>query len=157
MRDTYDACLDESTIKKLGVGPLLNVIEAIQDKFPTNVELSAKAASIKDTILYLNNIGVSTLLSSGTGADDTNPDVVVISVSPPWRIGLPAKERYEDDKLVAKYKDMVVAVLSALLPTGPKDSFADVIEFEKKLAEASPTQQEREDVTVGTLWQDICA
>ncbi|KAF2671746.1 endothelin-converting enzyme [Microthyrium microscopicum] len=152
MRDAYDACLDEPTIKNLGVEPLLKVVNTIKEKFPakspeSKMSQDEKTSAIKDTLVYLSSIGVSALVSPGTGPDDTDVDVVVISVSPPWRIGLPAKERYEDEKLVKKYQDMIISVLSVLMPSGEKDSFADVVEFEKKLAEAAPTQQEREDVT----------
>jgi endothelin-converting enzyme len=152
MKSAYDACLDEDTIKNLGTAPLLKFIDTIREIFPADDPNKAltkeeRSKAITKTLLYLSDIGVSALLSPGTGADDKDPDVVIINVSPPWRIGLPAKERYEDDKLVSKYQGVVEVVLAALLPDGSKESFGSVIELEKKLAAASPDQQEREDVT----------
>lgn len=107
---------------------------------------------ISDTILYLAKLGVSALVSSGTGADDKDPDTVVVSVSAPYRIGLPAKELYQDEKIVKKYEDVASQVLSALDLTSVHsivDSHA-LVEFEKKLAAASPDAEDRDDVTVST-------
>jgi endothelin-converting enzyme len=153
MKSAYDACLDEETIKKLGTAPLLKVVEQIREIFPVDESSKSwtqeeRSNAITKTVLYLTNNGISALLSPGTGADDRDPDVVVVSVSAPYRIGLPAKERYEDDKLVRKYQMVVEEVLAALVSDGSKESFGSVIELEKKLAAASPTEQERQDVTV---------
>ncbi|KAK1753132.1 hypothetical protein QBC47DRAFT_387847 [Echria macrotheca] len=147
LTSAYKACLDESTIKKLGIQPLVPIIEEVKKSFPSSANGARSANSLSDTILLLAQYGVSGLVSSGTGADDTNPDVVVVSVSAPWRIGLPAKERYEDDALVKKYTGVVVDVLSQLSSDVDKDVLAGVVELEKKLAAASPSTEDRQDVT----------
>lgn len=144
MKAVYDACVDETTIKHLGVAPLAHVVSQVTDAFP----LTSTQDSVKDVILLLAKQGIPALVTSGTGADDTDPDTVIVAVSPPWNIGLPSKERYEDDKLVQKYQDVIVKVLSQLVPDQDKDSFAKVVDLEKKLAAASPNTEEREDVTV---------
>ncbi|KAH7359692.1 hypothetical protein BKA66DRAFT_573986 [Pyrenochaeta sp. MPI-SDFR-AT-0127] len=144
MKASYDACLDEDKIKSRGVEPLLHVLEEIKSTYPV---ARSDSHSIKDAILLLAKSGVSALVTSGTGADDTDPDTVVVSVSAPWSFGLPSKERYEDEELVEKYRSVAVEVLSALFPDQNKDVFAGIIDLEKKLAAASPSEEDREDVT----------
>lgn len=145
MTSAYKACVDEETIKELGVAPLAKIVDEIKSAYPASTR---SGNALSDTILLLARYGVSGLVASGTGADDTNPDVVVVSVSPPWRIGLPSKERYEDDALVKKYRAVVVEVLSQLSPDEKKETLAAVVDFEKKLAAASPSAEDRQDITV---------
>ncbi|KAF6826254.1 endothelin-converting enzyme [Colletotrichum plurivorum] len=147
MKAAYDACLDEDKIKSVGLEPLTQVLDQIKQAYP--LEAAAKVddpSPTKDTILLLAKYGVDAFVATGTGADDRDPDTVVVSVAPP-RLGLPSKERYEDDNLVEKYRNVVVEVLGNLYPDGNKDNFAKVIDLEKLLAAASPSTEEREDVT----------
>ncbi|KAH6622032.1 peptidase family M13 [Boeremia exigua] len=136
MKAVYDACLDEDKIKSLGVEPLLKVLEEVKKAYP-----QGGAASL------LARYGVTGLIATGTGADDRDPDTVVVSVAAPYSFGLPSKERYEDDKLVEKYRSVTVKVLAALYPDAKEESFSKIIDFEKKLAAASPSTEDREDVT----------
>lgn len=145
MKAVYDACLDEDQIKSIGIKPLVHVLEEIKKTYPVG---ASESQSIKDAILLLAKYGISGLISSGADADDTDPDTVVVSVGAPWGFGLPSKERYEDEKLVEKYRDVTVQVLSALYPDQDKSTFASIVDLEKKLAAASPSTEEREDVTV---------
>lgn len=145
MKAAYDACLNEDQIKSIGAEPLVRVLEEIKKAYPTT---ASESHSIKDAILLLAKYGVTGLVTTGTGADDTDPDTVVVSLGAPWSFGLPSKERYEDEKLVEKYRDVAVEVLSSLYPGQDKAVFAGIINLEKKLAAASPSEEEREDVTV---------
>lgn len=148
LKAAYDACIDEETIKNLGVKPLLDVLNEISKIYPTSGSTQADDdLALSETILYLAKAGVTALVSAGTGPDDTDPDTVVVSVSPPYRTGLPAKELYGDDKVVKKYEDALTQVISALYPDQKIDSHA-LVELEKKLAAASPDAEDRDDVTV---------
>jgi len=148
LTSAYKACLDESTIKQLGIQPLVSIIEEIKKSFALSTNDARRpASSLKSTILLLAQYGVSGLVWAGTGADETNPDAVTVFVSSPRRIGLPSKERYEDDAVVKKYADVVADVLSQLSSGVDKEVFAGVVELEKKLAAASPSAEERDDVT----------
>jgi endothelin-converting enzyme len=146
MKAAYEACLDEDHIKSIGAKPLVEVLDAIKKLYPASI--SSNEHALKDTILLLAKYGISSLVSTGTGADDTDPDTVVVSVSAPYSFGLPSKERYEDDKLVEKYRSVAIEVLSSLYPDESKDSFSKIVDLEKKLAAASPASEERDDVTV---------
>lgn len=152
MKAVYDACLNEDAIKEAGTGPLIKVLRDIIRLFPAPKDVMVTAVddvSIKDTVLYLANLGISALVASGTGADDTDPDTVVVSVSVPYRIGLPAKERYEDDKLLTRYQAVITQVLPSLFPDQEitNATIEDVVAFEKRLAASSPDAEDRDDVT----------
>ncbi|EXJ93893.1 hypothetical protein A1O1_02286 [Capronia coronata CBS 617.96] len=150
LKAAYDACLDEDTIKKIGITPLMEILNETSSRFSiARQSNSAKNEALSDTILYLAKLGVSSLVSSGTGADDKDPDTVIVSVSAPYRIGLPAKEHYEDEKIVKRYEEVVSQVFSALKlgTTHGSVTAHSLVEFEKKLAAASPDAEDRDDVT----------
>jgi len=145
MRSAYDACLDEDEIKNIGVEPLLRVLEKIKKTFP--IDSKGSLHTTKDVLLLLARYGVTGLVTTGAGADDKDPNTVVVSVGAPWSFGLPSKERYEDKNLVEKYRGVTLEVLKALYPDQDTISFSRIIDLEKKLAAASPSEEDREDVT----------
>ncbi|WDK12640.1 peptidase family M13 [Colletotrichum graminicola] len=145
MKTVYDACINEEKIKSIGIEPLSRILDDIKNTYPIEGAASVPGPT-KDAILLLARYGVGALVSTGTGADDRDPDTVVVSVAP-GRLGLPSKERYEDDKLFERYRDVAVEVLGNLFPDQNKDNFVKVADFEKLLAAASPSTEEREDVT----------
>lgn len=97
--------------------------------------------------------GMSTLISAGTGADDKDPDTVVISVSAPYSVGLPAKEMYKDEKVLKKYEETASEVFSALQSYGTLQAVDvhDLVAFEQKVAAATPDAEDRNDVTVSCV------
>ena len=148
LKAAYDACMDENTIKNAGVAPLMDILHQIKDIFPAQPS-KRDDEQIADAILYLSKLEVTALASLSTSADDKDPDTVIVALSAPWTIGLPAKERYNDEEIVNKYKATLGKVMSALFP-GVYDTatLSDIVEFEKKLAAASPDAEDRQDVTV---------
>lgn len=148
MKSAYDACLNEDQIKKAGVAPLMHILDEIKKTFPLATNRGSDSNSLSDVITLLARYGITTLVGAVTGADDTDPDTVVVAVSAPYSIGLPSKERYEDDQLVEKYRQVAIEVLTALYPDQDKASFSKIIDLEKKLAAASPANEDRDDVTV---------
>ena len=186
LKAAYDACMDEDTIKKEGIKPLQEILHQVADMFPVKESAFRKTSLLEqkdeedlaDTVLYLQKIGVSSLISCGAGADDKDPDVVVVQAAPPYRVGLPAKDYYSNDDVVKKYEAAVAQVIENLHPKhkdenatqhaqwmeakghdsiaarGKSKDFAhDVVEFEKKLAAASPDAEDRDDVTVSRLFE----
>ncbi|KIX02232.1 uncharacterized protein Z518_08171 [Rhinocladiella mackenziei CBS 650.93] len=143
LKAAYDACLDEDTITAMGVAPLMEILNGTSDYFSTGPD------ALSHTILYLAKLGITALVSTGASADDKDPDTVVVSVSAPWQIGLPAKELYKDEKILTKYENVASQVISALHPhlaIKAIDAHA-LVEFEKKLATASPNAEDANDVT----------
>lgn len=150
LQTAYDACMDETKISEKGLAPLQSLVAHVQKLLPGDMRnvTHDDVASIHQTLTFLQHAGVNALVAVGVGADDTNPDVNVVSIAAPYRIGLPSKERYEDPKLFAEYSQMVDKVLSAVIPEGEAKFFPGVAAFEKLIAKISPSQQEREDVEV---------
>lgn len=167
LKDAYDACIDEGAIKREGIKPLIGILAEIAALFPTKEIPFLRSAltskdndEMADTILYLAKLGVPALISSAAGADDRDPDTVVVLVSSPWRIGLPAKDYYTDDSILRKYEEALVQVMAALYPDQKdgRDLARGVCGFEKKLAVASPDAADMNDVTVSLycLSSKIC-
>lgn len=109
--------------------------------------------ALSDAILHLSKLGVTALVSTGTGADDKDPDTVVVSVSNPYRIGLPAKELYGDENTLKKYEEVITQVISALEVSASDgiEIYHGVVEFEKQLAAASPDAEDSNDVEVSRV------
>ena len=134
--------MNEDLIKQLGVTPLLEVLDETSKHF--------LSGDIFSTVLYALKTGQSSLISAGTGADDKDPDTVVVSIAAPYSVGLPAKEMYEDAKIVQSYQRTVLDVFTALRHHAAMqggDAYA-LVEFEAKLAAATPDAEDRNDVTV---------
>ena len=168
LKTAYDACLDEDTIKKQGIKPLLEILSQVNDLFPPKQKSSGArtpfgpkdSEALSSTMLFLYNLGLSPLLSIGAGADDKDPDTVVVQVSPARRIGLPAKDYYKDEKVVQKYTDTIAAVFENIEKVAIAFGFStsgnatehaqELVQFEKLLAAASPDAEDADDVTVST-------
>jgi endothelin-converting enzyme len=155
MKAAYDACMNEDQIKSEGVKPLLEALSGIKRAYPVSTSETSDKHALKEVILLLTKFGISSLVSTGVGADDTDPDTVVVSVAAPYNFGLPSKERYEDDKLVEKYRGVATEVLGSLYPDQDKATFSKIIDLEKKLAAASPATEDRDDVTVCTAYDAL--
>jgi endothelin-converting enzyme len=120
---------------------------------------------LTNALLYLMNIGASGLVNMGVSGGDRDPDSQAIFINPLRRVGLPSNEYYNDTETVSAYKDTIIQVLPAFIDLGgPPNAtvFArgnhmayvhlanlvqNLVEFEKKLADASPPPEEQEDVT----------
>ncbi|KAG9234476.1 peptidase family M13 [Amylocarpus encephaloides] len=146
LRDAYNACMDEDAIKKVGIKPLRDLLIQVARLYPTEARHDN---DLYETILFLTEHGVSSLVEFGVGADDKDPDTVVVSVQPPYRIGLPAKNYYTDDDVLKKYQDALTQTIDKFHPDNKnnKEFSKEVIELEKKLAAASPDSEDRDDVT----------
>lgn len=81
MKKAYNSCTDETALKKLGVEPLVNLIQVVAASFPVtgdNYGLDDTVgaqdfAGLSETILLLEKMGVTSFEALGTGADDKNP------------------------------------------------------------------------------------
>ncbi|TVY59100.1 Endothelin-converting enzyme, partial [Lachnellula suecica] len=150
LRDAYNACMDEDTVKKVGLKPLKELLKQIADMFPAE---GADSKALPLVLTLLTKLGVSPIVSIGAGADDKDPDSVVLVASEPSRIGLPSKENYKDTGLVQLYQDMLNETITLIHPgnitaMGDSTNYAqEVVNFEKKLAAATPDEEDRNDVT----------
>jgi endothelin-converting enzyme len=112
LKGAYDACMDEKTIKQAGIRPLAGILRQVAE-----MAKSEDSNALSDTVLFLHKLGVTSLLSLGASADDKDPDTVVVVASPPYQIGLPAKDYYSDDAVMKKYEAAVATGINLLHPT----------------------------------------
>ncbi|CAG8139255.1 unnamed protein product [Penicillium salamii] len=148
LKSAYDACLDEATVTKRGSKPLTDILDELKNIYPAKTGLVKGAQDhLTNALLYLMNAGVEALTSSGVTPDDRDPDNVVIMISPPRVIGLPAREYYNNTKTVAAYTTTLKEVVRGLVGDGFDKVAEDVVAFEKKLADVTPDTQTQEDVT----------
>jgi endothelin-converting enzyme len=163
----YNACMNETAIKEVGIKPLVEIMHQVLDLFsPAGNDHQTLQEedhdNLTNTILYMTKLESSALVSLGAGPDDKNPDVVVIQVSSPYRIGLPSKEYYKDDKVIASYVNTIAQILPKFQAASGNterthtDRHAekiagDLVAFEKQLAAASPDAEDMGDVTVSHI------
>ncbi|OGE58017.1 hypothetical protein PENARI_c001G11077 [Penicillium arizonense] len=148
LKAAYDACLDEPAINKRGTKPLADVLDELKKIYPAKTGLVKGAQEhLTSAILYLLNAGVEALASPGVSPDDKDPDNVVIFITPPREIGLPAREYYNNTKTVADYTSAFKQVIQGFAGDGHDKVVEDVVAFESKLADVTPDTQTQEDVT----------
>jgi endothelin-converting enzyme len=166
LKTAYDACMDETAIKKYGIEPLTEILDQIADNFPLN---DTDRDDCAHTISFLAKLGVPALIQSYVRADDNNPDAAVAQVVPPFQIGLPAKDFYENEIVVRNYEAALSQIIENVFPVQggnstlrknwkktrrssvldhSKELAHKVVELEKKLAVASPSPQDSHDITV---------
>ncbi|KAJ5174455.1 uncharacterized protein N7482_000332 [Penicillium canariense] len=142
----YDACLDESSIRKRGAQPLADLLAALQNIYPPKSGLVAGTQDhLTRAILFLMELGVEALVSSSVSPDDRDPDNVVIFASPPREIGLPAREYYNDTETLADYSRVLKETLQEF--GGNAKIAEDIVALETKLAQVTPDTATQEDVT----------
>ncbi|KAI0395968.1 peptidase family M13 [Xylariaceae sp. FL0594] len=159
MQESYNACMNETRIKAIGVEPLVTLIDEVAKSFPVAKDAfdtddllhPEDHAKLSNTILLLERLQVTTFEALYTGADDKNPDVVIIQASPAG-YNLPSPEYYQDEKVVEEYQTAMADVFSSLLPTESSRKSASklaqaVVDLEKKIAAITPPPEDQQDVT----------
>ncbi|APV49195.1 peptidase M13 [Betaproteobacteria bacterium GR16-43] len=143
--DYFAACMDESTVEKLGAKPLKPDLDRI-----------AKMASKKQLPQVLGELHMETgdggfFFSFGSNQDFADSEQVIAFASS-GGLGLPDRDYYtkDDDKskdIRAKYLLHVARMLELLgdKPEAAKKNAAIVMEIETALAQASLTRVERRD------------
>ncbi|KAI5863380.1 endothelin-converting enzyme 1 [Durotheca rogersii] len=155
IQQAYNSCLNETALKKVGVEPLVSLIDQVTASFPASGSDGklgeADYAALSNTILLLERVGASSFVSLGVGADDKNPDVVIIQASPAG-LSLPSPEYYQDDDTVGAFQTMLGDVFANLLPKTASKASAEelaqsVVDLEKKIAGITPPPGDQSDVT----------
>ncbi|OJJ51714.1 hypothetical protein ASPZODRAFT_88397 [Penicilliopsis zonata CBS 506.65] len=148
LKDAYDACINDATIKERGKKPVDDMLASLEKIYSaSSSSTKGPTKHLTDAILYLMEGGVEALVSPYVTPDDRNPDSVAIFVTPPRAIGLPAREYYNNTELVSEYGTVVRKVLGAFLGKESGDLASDLVAFESKLADVTPDTQTQEDVT----------
>lgn len=81
MKTYYNTCMDETKLKSIGVAPLVGLLEELAKLFPIEEDAFNATAGVTaaDTValgkatLFMEKLGVETMVSMGVGVDDKNP------------------------------------------------------------------------------------
>lgn len=147
LKAAYGACMDESIVNKRGVKPLQDLLSGLDNVYSLASTSKGSDVNITDAFLYLTGSGVEALVSPLIMPDDRDPDSIAIFVNPLLEIGLPAREYYNNTKLVAEYTQVVEKVLTDFVGGESAHGLSDVVTLEKQLADATPDTASQEDVT----------
>ncbi|KAL4992536.1 hypothetical protein BDW68DRAFT_149107 [Aspergillus falconensis] len=143
----YNACFDEDAVKKRANEPLVKLLDDFEKIYSLDSAIEGSEAGLTDAVLYLYKIGVPALVLPSVSPDDRDPDNVVIFLTPLRKIGLPAREYYNDTQTVSDYTAVVENVLGQFVVSKENQFSKDVVAFELALANVTPTTQVQEDVT----------
>ncbi|RJE21177.1 endothelin-converting enzyme [Aspergillus sclerotialis] len=146
LKAAYNACLDESAIKKRGTKPLDDMLAELEKIYPASSGKDVKEG-LTDAMIYLMGINTEALVAASIGPDDRDPDNVTIFVTPPSEIGLPARENYNNTDMVAEYTEVAKKVLGDFSNNESTDLADDVVKFETKLASVTPDTESQQNVT----------
>jgi endothelin-converting enzyme len=145
LQTAYKTCLDEKEIEARGIKPIVPVFAKLEESFKDNDRY------ITDAITTINDIGATALVGFSIGADDRNPDSIVMSISSPRKIGLPSKQYYKDEKIVPVYTETIEKMFKNLKDALTEDidrNATKVVEFERKLSDATMNPEDQNDITV---------
>ena len=158
LQTAYNTCMNETAIQLVGNDPLLEVLKGLQD-----IDKS-REVTITAGVEYLMGLGQSALIGMGVSEDDRNPDQQIVFLSEP-SLGLGSKPYYKDEQKVTLYKETITAVLTRLDQAentricpqselcSQLSSFTEpsavqsLIEFESKIAAATPDTEKSQDPT----------
>ncbi|KAJ5761013.1 hypothetical protein N7520_008169 [Penicillium odoratum] len=147
LKDAYDACLDESTIRSRGVQPLVEIMKKLQSIYPADENALGTEANLTDAFLFLIQSGVEALASLSVSPDDRDPDNVAIVVSAPSEIGLSAREYYNNTETVTKYTTVMKEILQEFDVSDFEKIAENIVAFEKELADVTPDTETQRNVT----------
>ncbi|KAH7107511.1 zincin [Auriculariales sp. MPI-PUGE-AT-0066] len=135
IKTLYDSCADESTLNSLGAQPLHDLVKTLRDILhgkdvgPLVAGSTSPQAHFADSVhaagdvgkhpwtgavAFAHSRGVPALFGVAIDGDaGQDPDHMVPVFSQP-ELGLPSKEYFEEEELVAKYEDTLEQLLYAL-------------------------------------------
>jgi len=166
LKNYYNSCMDEKTINSKGKKPLNDLLKQLE--IYKNRDSYKNADGLATLNAKLLSHGVSLLFYAVVSSNINDPDHKVIGITSP-DVGLPAKEYYENEEIVSKYKGTIKEILSSILSDeedggnfftrlfgfGKKRDFDklsnSIVEFEKKLANLFVPPERKNDLS---LFQD---
>jgi predicted metalloendopeptidase len=161
-KTAYNACLNLDQLEKIGLAPLIDILSNLTKIFPfNNLDFERdkgsevnRASSVKKAIALLEAVGIPYFLEHTVEADEKDPDIAVLKLSPPILFaGLPSREHYDSSRTLARYRDIIGEVFARLKQDTGLERRGDnfVVDFEMRLVEAYPLVEDLINVTVRLL------
>jgi len=154
LKDIYSTCIDTDKIEEKGKKPLTDLLSKLNinddDADYTNADTLTKL------LVKLHNYGSSAFFNMAVAADQKNPDLNVIYVGQSG-LGLPSKEYYEEEEILATYKETIKNMLTIVFDQSVNSSARHnkernfdtnaemIVEFEKELAKYTVPSQDMQD------------
>ena len=134
----YNACINETAIEEMGNEPLFDLLSKLE-----SID-QGQGTDVTKAIDYLLGLGQSALIDLEPIIDGGNPDQHIISlkVSP---LGLSSKQFYKDRDKIELYRKTISTVLEGLSRTREPSAIQSLIEFESRIAEATPDPEQAHD------------
>jgi len=139
LKNIYESCINVDKIEEKGKEPLIQLLQKLK--------LSEQEGNdVSSLMVKLHNIGTSVFFDMSVEADQNNPDINVIYLGQSG-LGLPSKEYYEEEDIIAVYKETIQDMFENIFDDrNDFDTTADIIiNFEKKLAEVTVPSQDMQD------------
>ncbi|KAL2890675.1 Endothelin-converting enzyme 1 [Ceratocystis lukuohia] len=127
LKGSYEACMNIETLTDLGLKPLRELLENIDE-----------SRCIDDDLKILMSNGVTTLLSLEPHANFRNPISNILGVFAPPSLGLPSKRYYENEGIVDEYRRVIAGILGTLYPDIPESVSRKIVDIETQLAAFMP-------------------
>ncbi|EFA09825.2 neprilysin-1 [Tribolium castaneum] len=148
----YNTCMDILQIRKIGDAPLREVLEGLGGWPVTKPDWTPPSFSIEvllGKIRGVYNEGV--LIEQWVGPDDKNSSVNIIQMDQ-MQLALPSRDYYlkasSEGDMTAYHKYMTnIAVLLGANKTTAKEELQEVVDFERRLANASLPEADRHDTS----------
>jgi endothelin-converting enzyme len=142
----YDSCMNTAAIDEVGAKPLQDILEAY-DTFSTGRGNTPE--DLTDKLIWVQRYGGSGLVQAQTWPDDKTPNITTIALGP-GKLGLDAKEYYNNSKAIANYTTAIVGMFDNLYGDGSHALHVKlalgVVALEKRLAAATPDAVDTGDV-----------
>ncbi|CAH0555807.1 unnamed protein product [Brassicogethes aeneus] len=150
----YNTCMDIFQIRKIGDMPIRDVLDILGGwpvtKGPNWTPPDFSVEILLGRIRGIYNEGV--LVEQWVGPDDKNSSVNIIQMDQ-MQLALPSRDYYlkksSEGDMTAYHKYMTnIAVLLGANKTSASEELEQVVEFERRLANASLPEQDRHDTSV---------
>ncbi|TPX52421.1 hypothetical protein SeMB42_g01407, partial [Synchytrium endobioticum] len=138
----YQSCMNESVIDSRGAEPIEALLERATAFFPlADRKGKLSLLNLTASLAAFHDIGLSPFFGIIVGPDAKQPEVNVINMVQSG-LGLPSKDYYKDDKVMAVYQDAMAELFKLLslrkLVDWTMDNFAaGVVSLEKEIAKIS--------------------
>ncbi|CAH1375017.1 hypothetical protein MTP99_016416 [Tenebrio molitor] len=148
----YNTCMDILQIRKIGDAPLREVLEVLGGWPVTAPDWKPPDFSIETLLGRIRGVyNEGVLVEQWVGPDDKNSSVNIIQMDQ-MQLALPSRDYYlkasSEGDMAAYHKYMTnIAVLLGANKTTAKEELQEVVEFERRLANASLPEADRHDTS----------
>ncbi|KAI9164206.1 peptidase family M13 [Paramyrothecium foliicola] len=138
-QDFYQSCMGEEQLKKVGVQPLVDVLDKIRFLWPVEKHgcRGDDKSELTRALVYMSkNFGIEPLVRARTLPGDPKDPFVVYPIISPALHFLPSSSYFEDSEVMANYTVAVASMLqeAAAFPTVNMELAKKIVSLEGQIA-----------------------